>query len=431
MAQGRRRRALFPAALLTLVLGVGLGQPPLALADDVTDDDVAAARAAVVDAASSVAQIEVLLAEQSAALDQAWVAVEAAAEDYAAAMEAQDAADAAAQVAADRAARADELMAAAHEDLGRIALEANRSGGGLDAFAALLSADGYEDFVARSAAMDQVGARADRAVQRYEAAELVSRTLAGQAQDAAAAAVRAADDAEGALAEAQTRQAAAEQQVAQVAAEREVLLARLADLRQTSVEVEQARQAQLEADRRAREDAAAQAGHPTSPPSTGTPSGGTPGSTPPPASDPTPPPAPPSSGDPYGLGTGSGRGTADQGRSAVDWAVAQVGKPYVYGATGPDSFDCSGLTSGAWRAAGVAINRTSRDQYRQVLKITYDSMRPGDLIFWGDDPADPGSIHHVAMFVGDGQMVEASRPGVPVRVTPIRWSGTMPYAGRP
>jgi cell wall-associated NlpC family hydrolase len=115
----------------------------------------------------------------------------------------------------------------------------------------------------------------------------------------------------------------------------------------------------------------------------------------------------------------------------VAWAVQQVGKTYVYGGSGPDSFDCSGLTMRAWEAAGVRINRTSRDQYRQVYKISYDSMRPGDLIFWGTDAADPGSVYHVAMYVGDGQMVEASRPGVPLRVTPIRWSSTMPYAGRP
>ncbi|HWS58613.1 MAG TPA: C40 family peptidase, partial [Actinotalea sp.] len=143
----------------------------------------------------------------------------------------------------------------------------------------------------------------------------------------------------------------------------------------------------------------------------------------------TAPPAP--SADPYGLGTGSQRGSAAQGVAAVGWAVAQVGKPYGWGASGAESFDCSGLTSQAWKAAGVSINRTSRDQYRQVRKITYDSLRPGDLIFYGSVGSDPGSITHVAMYVGNGQMVEAPRPGVALRVTSIRWSGTMPYAGRP
>ncbi|WP_034229702.1 C40 family peptidase, partial [Actinotalea ferrariae] len=150
--------------------------------------------------------------------------------------------------------------------------------------------------------------------------------------------------------------------------------------------------------------------------------------TPPPAT-PTPPPAPPAT-DPFGLGTGSQRGSAAQGQAAVDWAVTQVGKAYVWGGTGPDGYDCSGLTSQAWRAAGLSIHRTSRDQYRQVRKIEYSALRPGDLIFYGQGN-DPASITHVGMYAGGGQMVEASRPGVPVRVTPVRWSGTMPFAGRP
>jgi cell wall-associated NlpC family hydrolase len=138
-----------------------------------------------------------------------------------------------------------------------------------------------------------------------------------------------------------------------------------------------------------------------------------------------------SSGGAYGLGTGLSRGTAAQGLAAVQYAESQVGKPYVWGGAGPDSYDCSGLTSWAWRQAGVSINRTSSDQYKQILKISYDDLRPGDLVFWSDDPSNAGAVYHVAMWVGGGQIVEASRPGVPLRVTAMRWAGTMPYAGRP
>ena len=66
-----------------------------------------------------------------------------------------------------------------------------------------------------------------------------------------------------------------------------------------------------------------------------------------------------------------------------------------------------------------------------MLKIGYDALRPGDLIFWSTDPSNPDKIHHVAMYVGGGQIMEAARPGVPVRLTSMRWSGTMPFAGRP
>lgn len=86
----------------------------------------------------------------------------------------------------------------------------------------------------------------------------------------------------------------------------------------------------------------------------------------------------------------------------------------------------------SWRDAGVSLQRTSRSQYVQVKKILLTSMRPGDLIFWGDVPTDPQSITHVAMYIGDGQMIEAPRPGLQVRITPVRYDNRiMPYAGRP
>ncbi|KMM46344.1 glycoside hydrolase, partial [Cellulomonas sp. A375-1] len=160
--------------------------------------------------------------------------------------------------------------------------------------------------------------------------------------------------------------------------------------------------------------------------------------TPPPANPTTPPPAPTTPPPPkpttppsqYGLGTGISRGSAAQGQNAVAVAKTRLGAPYVWGGTGP-GYDCSGLTMTSWRSAGVAINRTSRDQYKQVLKIRYADMRPGDLVFWGTNPNDPGSIYHVAMYIGGGQIIEAPRPGVAVRITSMRWAGSMPYAGRP
>ena len=265
---------------------------------DVSDDDVRAAQEAVRTGAGVVAAIELELAQQSAALDAAWVAVATAAEDYTGAVVAQDAAQAAAADAAERSARADGQVEEARAALGRIALEANRSGGSLDGVAVLLSADGYEDFVARSTAIDQIGQRTERAVQRYQAAELVGRTLAELAQQAADQARQAATSAEQALRQAEQLQAAAEAEVASVAAEREVLLAQLAGLRQTSLEVERAHQAALDAERAARSDAAARAAHPTQPPPGGGP--GTPADPPPTTPPASTPPAstPPASTPP-------------------------------------------------------------------------------------------------------------------------------------
>lgn len=109
-------------------------------------------------------------------------------------------------------------------------------------------------------------------------------------------------------------------------------------------------------------------------------------------------------------------------------ATAQVGKPYVWGAEGPNSFDCSGLMQYAARSAGVGIPRVSQDQYRQLPKVNPADIRPGDLIF----PAgqyNGGSPTHVMMYLGNGQCVEAPRPGATVRITALpsryaasRWS---------
>lgn len=107
----------------------------------------------------------------------------------------------------------------------------------------------------------------------------------------------------------------------------------------------------------------------------------------------------------------------DAGKRAVQFATAQIGKPYVWGAEGPGSFDCSGLTSQAWLAAGRGIPRTSQEQLRLLPKVALKDMRPGDLIIYFDDAS------HVGMYVGDGAMVHAPRPG---RNVTMAGAGSMP-----
>ena len=162
----------------------------------------------------------------------------------------------------------------------------------------------------------------------------------------------------------------------------------------------------------------------SAPPVSTTPVSAPPVSTPPAS---TPPP----SSDPYGLGTGVSRGSAAAGQAAVAWAKNQLGLPYGWGATGPGSYDCSGLVMRAWGYAGVSLNRTTMDQYRQVEKISYNDLRVGDLVFWGWDATNPDSVTHVALWLGNNQILEAPRTGLDVQITTMRWSGTMPFAGRP
>jgi cell wall-associated NlpC family hydrolase len=98
---------------------------------------------------------------------------------------------------------------------------------------------------------------------------------------------------------------------------------------------------------------------------------------------------------------------------AVNTAMAQIGKPYVWGATGPNAYDCSGLTSSAYRAAGVSIPRTSRAQSTAGVPVSRADLKPGDLIFFYSP------VGHVGMYIGNGQMVHSSTYGQPVSVVDV------------
>ena len=115
------------------------------------------------------------------------------------------------------------------------------------------------------------------------------------------------------------------------------------------------------------------------------------------------------------------------GGVAVDWAMGQLGKPYEYGGAGPDSFDCSGLTMRAWGAAGVSLSHGADIQWYESTRVSVDELMPGDLLFYGDSVE---GIHHVAMYIGDGQQIEASTTGTPVRIRGWR-SADLVGAGRP
>nr|WP_255429917.1 C40 family peptidase [Streptomonospora sp. PA3] len=110
-----------------------------------------------------------------------------------------------------------------------------------------------------------------------------------------------------------------------------------------------------------------------------------------------------------------------QGQAAVAWALDQVGKPYIWGGTGPAGFDCSGLVMRAWQAAGVDIPRVTTDQYRAGTRVELSGLRPGDLLFYDTtDLGAPGPApSHVTMYVGDGQMINAPSTGQNVRVQPV------------
>ncbi|MFD0455491.1 NlpC/P60 family protein [Streptomyces violaceoruber] len=133
-----------------------------------------------------------------------------------------------------------------------------------------------------------------------------------------------------------------------------------------------------------------------------------------------------SAGGSAGKGKGKGRapggGTQVSGAAgkAVGFAMAQIGKPYVWGAVGPSSYDCSGLTSAAWAAAGHPIPRTSQAQWGGLTRVSLSSARPGDLIIYYNDAT------HVGMYIGGGQIVHAPRPGRDITTAP---AASMPVLG--
>jgi cell wall-associated NlpC family hydrolase len=120
-----------------------------------------------------------------------------------------------------------------------------------------------------------------------------------------------------------------------------------------------------------------------------------------------------------------------QGNVAVAFALSQVGKPYVYGGTGPYGYDCSGLALASWLAAGVHLPRTAAEQYYAGSHVPLSEVQPGDLIFWASDPSDPSTIYHVAISLGGDRTVQATETGQTVEVISLWGPGLVPLATRP
>ena len=135
-----------------------------------------------------------------------------------------------------------------------------------------------------------------------------------------------------------------------------------------------------------------------------------------------------------GGGGGSSRGTpippnfpdapAPNGgaAAAVAFARAQVGKQYVYATSGPDTYDCSGLTARAWEDGGVSLAHYSGAQYQQTMRIGSGDLQPGDLVFYG-----PGGSNHVEIYIGGGMAVSASNPSSGVKYSAVRYDSASGY----
>ncbi|MEU7413235.1 NlpC/P60 family protein [Streptomyces sp. NPDC042638] len=117
---------------------------------------------------------------------------------------------------------------------------------------------------------------------------------------------------------------------------------------------------------------------------------------------------------------GSAQASTGRAAAAVAYAYSKLGSPYVWGATGPNAFDCSGLAQAAYRAAGISLPRTTYAQINAGRRVSRSELRPGDLVFFYS------GISHVGIYVGGGQMIHAPNPSAPVRLAPV---DQMPFAG--
>lgn len=450
-------------ALGAVVLALGLVIPwgPAAEADPPSSppsaEEAQAARDAVAAGTLDVHQAEAALVSLRSSLEAAQVRVQVAAADYAEAQQAVEQAEqevAAARAAAEKAHRGEVTARAGLAEVYR----ASARDADLGSLGIAFEADSVPDMVGRSAAERAVQRKLGGAMAEYQEARASSESADARWSAAKKQRAAAAEQARAAFDAAQAAAAGLEARTRAAEVERQALVERLAQLRRTSVEIEREREAAraaaaeaareaeakaaLEQQQEVRIEAAAQAEARTERPgdeaadgdasggsdgsggSGG--SGGSDGSAPAPAPRSAPHPAP--VGPPT---SGVTVGAEALGIGAVAWARTKIGAPYLLGAAGPSSYDCSGLTMMSWASQGVDITRTSRSQYLAVGKIDYGSLRPGDLIFYGSDQSDPSSIYHVAMYTGGGMMIEATLPGQPLSENPLRLSGAMPFAGRP
>ncbi len=353
----------------------------------------------------------------------------AAAEAYNKAVEDLEQATADATAAAATASDALEVAEAADLALSQHAAELFQGGSSTGQLEVFFGDGGPGTVLDRAIGVDVVGAERARLLAGAETKRNLSDALRRAADEAADRKAEARATAESAmrLAEAQAEKAKAT--AAQVEARREQALAELAQLRSTSVQLERERQAGLiaqEEARRAREarqraeaaerarrkeqarqaEAARRAARGRS---------GRQQPAPAPSSKPTTKPAPapaPRSG----------------AEAAIAFAKAQLGEPYRWGATGPNSWDCSGLTMGAWARGGVRLGHYTGTQYRQTRRVPISQLRRGDLVFFGYSTRN---ITHVGLYVGGGQMIHAPHTGDVVRYASIYKRKLLPYGGRP
>lgn len=415
----RHRRAALATTAAVLLLG-GASLP--AVADPGSDDgegtptraEVEAAQEAVGEQKRTVADVrtDLLLANQR--LEKAAIQAAQAAEAYNAARWKLREARAEARAAEDRQARAEQDLSRHEAIYNELVATTYEMSPELSTLSAIIEQDGAKGLIETANTTYQVSSSMEEIESAYRASLELAELAGDQADRARDRASDLAGQAAAARAHAQARADAAAAEADRIARRKDELLAELADLQHISVRLAARRQAALE--QRAQEQAAAAAAaaaeqaaqeaehqeQDQQPGSTPTDQGG-----PEPEGDPEQQPEPDPQPDPDPPAPSGGASVA------ISFARAQLGEPYRWGADGPDSWDCSGLTMRAWQAGGTYLPHYSVGQYADSSPISSSELQPGDLVFWGSS-TDPGSIYHVALYLGGGRIIHAPRTGRPV-----------------
>lgn len=444
------RRVLRTGATLSMagVLAVSMALSAAADPDPVypSKSQVDKARTAVATTSGKIASLDAQYVSASARLAQVQDRAAAAAEAYNGARYELDKRSAETVAAKKRAAQAQQVADSAGLQVRRYAASVYQQGGSLGELEAYLSSTGPQDLMDRATALEAVSDARAQNLQKAGAASIVADTMRQQAAQAEAAQAKAARVAESARNAAQSQADEAKAAAAEIQQQQSSLTTQLATLRKTSVTLEKqrqdglaaaaaaraaaaeaARQARLAAERAqqartaaakkaaraaaaraaaeaARQRAAAEAAEAAA-------SQNNPQPKPQPDNPPPPPPS------------------TNGGVSAViAYARAQIGKPYQWGGAGPNSFDCSGLTMRAWQQAGVNLSHYTGAQWGETARVAISDLRPGDLVFYGSSGA---TSHHMGLYIGGGQMIEAPYTGANVRYASIYRSDLVPYGGRP
>ena len=453
----------------TAVVALACTLAPSVLADPVDQSDIDRSKASERSTSTSIASLETRLAQESSNLEDAQIKAQVANEDYLAAVDELNTATKDAQAAQANADAATSSTASARSDLGSIVVQTyQESGNPLDPLTPYLTSESLADLADADVALARAGESNNAKVQNVEALETVATSMQAIADQKVKAKEAAKTSAATAKSDAEAAAGDAQNAVATTRTNRQNLITQLAAQRNTTVELETKYQDQVEAERRAREEAAAQAAAkaasekaaadlaqkqaeqaaaqpqesaPAPQEQSSRPNSGqraaaqepATASQPEPeavgeeeaASAPAPAPAPEPATSPEPAPSRSGNAAS----TAISTAMSYIGTPYVWAGESASGLDCSGLTMVSYAAAGVDLTHSSRVQYGEGAQVPLDAVQPGDLVFWSSDGSQSG-IYHVAIYLGDDTMIEAPTFGMTVRVTSMRYSGVMPYAVR-